>query len=365
MYSAKNMLGLAVLFVSASTANGESGDSQITITQAGAGFKWTMSADVAGVVAGTGDFPDISIALTGTLTSAKFTGSIGGTHNFLIKDAAGKDVAGAQTLGGAFDFDWTPSAAGIYTYYCGQHSSSMNGKITVTKPTVAKSEGSYTIEDMRAEMIEAKDYFKSYCNDSIVGSEPVKSFMTDYEKKTIISNMRSRCLKPGRNPTFGFLGIFPFLIAVDTTPLPTAPRISTGDRHGQEWRQIARETKNDDRAPPARHLKFLCSPRRGKEGRGEREEGGAPVAGAAIAVNCVTARNPNQTQQKSVPVSQRSSATETTAYSMPAQKNASCATPPSLETALPRPEQKLHRPPRWSHVRKHHGPDSTRSGRSC
>ena len=180
MYSAKNMLGLAVLFVSASTANGESGDSQITITQAGAGFKWTMSADVAGVVAGTGDFPDISITLTGTLTSAKFTGSIGGTHNFLIKDAAGKDVAGAQTLGGAFDFDWTPSAAGIYTYYCGQHSSSMNGKITVTKPTVAKSEGSYTIEDMRAEMIEAKDYFKSYCNDSIVGSEPVKSFMTDY-----------------------------------------------------------------------------------------------------------------------------------------------------------------------------------------
>ena len=104
----------------------------VTITQAGNARKWTMSADVDGIVTGTGNFPDISIALTDTLTSAKFTGSLGNAHNFLIKDETGTVVAGDTTKGGIFTFDWTPSAAGIYTYYCGPHSGTMNGKITVT-----------------------------------------------------------------------------------------------------------------------------------------------------------------------------------------------------------------------------------------
>ena len=94
-----------------------------------------MSADVDGVVAGTGDFPDIDIALTDTLTSATFTGSLGSAHNFLIKDATGSvAVAGDTTKGGTFTFDWTPSAAGVYTYYCAPHAGNMKGKITVTAP---------------------------------------------------------------------------------------------------------------------------------------------------------------------------------------------------------------------------------------
>ena len=126
--------------LAAGSGNGDTG--QVTITQAGNGRKWTMSADVDGVVTGTGNFPDISIALTDTLTSAKFTGSLGNAHNFLIKDETGTVVAGDTTRGGIFTFDWTPSAAGIYTYYCGPHSSTMNGKITVTT-----SAANYECED--------------------------------------------------------------------------------------------------------------------------------------------------------------------------------------------------------------------------
>ena len=130
--------------LAAGSGNGDTG--QVTITQASNGRKWTMSADIDGVVTGTGNFPDISIALTDTLTSAKFTGSLGNAHNFLIKDETGTVVAGDTTRGGIFTFDWTPSAAGNYTYYCGPHSGTMNGKITVTT-----SAANYECEDFDLE----------------------------------------------------------------------------------------------------------------------------------------------------------------------------------------------------------------------
>ena len=101
---------------------------QVTITQSGTSFEWTMTADVAGVVSGTGDFPDITIALSDTLW---LLGNLGGSHNFLIKDSAGAVVAGNAKTGGTFIFEWTPSADGIYTYYCSPHEGYMKGTIIV------------------------------------------------------------------------------------------------------------------------------------------------------------------------------------------------------------------------------------------
>ena len=106
------------------------------ITQTGDGFSWSMSASgTAGDAVATigGDaFQDIAIELSDTFTSVKFTGSLGSAHNFLIKDSNDNVVAGDTAKGGAFTFDWTPSADGVYTYYCAPHSGNMNGQITVT-----------------------------------------------------------------------------------------------------------------------------------------------------------------------------------------------------------------------------------------
>jgi len=127
----------SVLLATALAANSVSG---LTITQAGTGFDWTMSADVDGVVSGTGNWPDIAIELSDTLTSVTFTGTLGGSHNFLIKDSNGAVVAGSQAKGGAFTYEWTPSSVDgvdrVYTYYCAPHPS-MNGQITVTAAAAA------------------------------------------------------------------------------------------------------------------------------------------------------------------------------------------------------------------------------------
>jgi len=134
----------SVLLATALAANSVSG---LTITQAGTGFDWTMSADVDGVVSGTGNYPDIAIELSDTLTSVTFAGTLGGSHNFLIKDSTGSVVAGDTAKGGAFTFDWTPSADAIYTYYCAPHLGIMNGQITVTTAAAAPPVEDTTVKD--------------------------------------------------------------------------------------------------------------------------------------------------------------------------------------------------------------------------
>jgi len=95
----------------------------------------------------TATFQDIAIELSDTLTSVTFTGSLGTPHNFLIKDSDGNKVAGVDTKGGAFTFDWTPSADAIYTYYCAPHLGIMNGQITVTTAAAAPPVEDTTVKD--------------------------------------------------------------------------------------------------------------------------------------------------------------------------------------------------------------------------
>ena len=124
---------------------------QITITQSGRGLTWTMASGTAGVVSGSGDWPDLNLIQGDVVTfngqpgqSHWFALIAGPTHGGVNNGASIYDQGSAQS-GQAFTTTHTFTDPGTYTFYCPPHGTQgMHGRITVAKAPAETAETAAT-----------------------------------------------------------------------------------------------------------------------------------------------------------------------------------------------------------------------------